>query len=66
MQISVNDETLHCADATLLIQLLEQLNLNQPGIALALNQHILPRDQWDRQPLQEGDALLIFQAIAGG
>lgn len=66
MQIIVNDEALQCDDNTLLAALLDQLNLETTGLALALNQHILPRDQWAYQPLQEGDALLIFQAIAGG
>ncbi|MRS17452.1 sulfur carrier protein ThiS [Enterobacteriaceae bacterium RIT691] len=66
MQIIVNDEALQCDDNMLLAALLDQLSLETTGLALALNQHILPRDQWAQQPLQEGDALLIFQAIAGG
>lgn len=66
MQIIVNDEAMQCDDTTLLAALLDQLSLDRTGLALALNQHILPRDQWDHQSLQEGDVLLIFQAIAGG
>lgn len=66
MQIVVNDEAVCCADGASLAALLAQLGLEKPGVALALNQHILPREQWDHQQLQEGDALLIFQAIAGG
>ena len=46
--------------------LLTQLEQLQPGVALALNQHILPRDRWEDHLLQEGDRVLLFQVIAGG
>ncbi|WP_437435841.1 sulfur carrier protein ThiS [Klebsiella pneumoniae] len=36
------------------------------AVALALNQHILPRDRWEDHLLQEGDRVLLFQVIAGG
>ncbi|KJT23544.1 sulfur carrier protein ThiS, partial [Salmonella enterica subsp. enterica serovar Heidelberg str. SARA36] len=38
----------------------------KPGVALALNQQILPREQWQQQIVQEGDQILLFQVIAGG
>lgn len=34
--------------------------------ALALNQQILPREQWRQHIVQEGDQILLFQVIAGG
>ncbi|MXG37760.1 sulfur carrier protein ThiS, partial [Escherichia coli] len=46
--------------------LLTQLEQHQPGVALALNQHILPRERWEHHLLQEGDQILLFQVIAGG
>lgn len=46
--------------------LLIQLNQLKPGAALALNQQILPREQWEQQIVQEGDQILLFQVIAGG
>ncbi|TQS47189.1 thiamine biosynthesis protein ThiS, partial [Salmonella enterica subsp. enterica serovar Typhimurium] len=36
-------------------ELLTQLNQLKPGAALALNQQILPREQWQQQIVQEGD-----------
>ncbi|EEP98117.1 hypothetical protein yruck0001_1420 [Yersinia ruckeri ATCC 29473] len=47
-------------------QLLTQLDYNQPGSALAINQTIIPRNNWDTHILQDGDDVLLFQAIAGG
>ncbi len=46
MQIWFNDEPLACADNLSVSALLTQLEQQQPGVALALNQHILPRDRW--------------------
>jgi len=46
--------------------LLAQLNQLKPGVALAVNQQILPREQWEKYLMQEGDSLLLFQVIAGG
>ncbi|MFH7094261.1 sulfur carrier protein ThiS [Klebsiella pneumoniae] len=47
MQIWFNDEPLACADNLSVSALLTQLEQQQPGVALALNQHILPRDRWE-------------------
>ena len=66
MQIWFNDEPLACADNLSVSALLTQLEQQQPGVALALNQHILPRDRWEDHLLQEGDRVLLFQVIAGG
>ena len=66
MQVWFNDEPLQCAEATSVAALLTQLEQHQPGVALALNQHILPRDRWEDHLLQEGDRILLFQVIAGG
>jgi len=66
MNIMVNDEALALSVPLTLEGLLQQLSHYQPGTALAVNQHIVPRDRWADWLLQEGDELVIFQAIAGG
>ena len=66
MQILVNDEPMQCAAGQTVSELLTQLNQLKPGAALALNQQILPREQWEQQIVQEGDQILFFQVIEGG
>lgn len=66
MQILFNDEQMQCADGLTLSALLDQQRLLKPGVALAFNQQILPREQWERQQVRDGDQILLFQAIAGG
>ncbi|HFZ8996816.1 TPA: sulfur carrier protein ThiS [Citrobacter freundii] len=66
MRIIFNDEPMQCPGGLSVSDLLAQLNQLKPGAALALNQQILPREQWQRQIVQEGDQILLFQVIAGG
>ncbi|WP_434586845.1 sulfur carrier protein ThiS [Klebsiella sp. B345] len=66
MQIWFNDQPMQCIDATTVAALLLQLEQQQAGIALALNQQVLPRERWEHHLLQEGDRVLLFQVIAGG
>jgi len=66
MHIEFNDEPMQCAEAITVAALLDQLRLLKPGVALALNQQILPRERWELQQVREGDRILLFQVIAGG
>ena len=66
MRILFNDEPMQCAEGLTLRALLDQQCLLKPGIALALNQQILPREQWEIQQVRDGDQILLFQVIAGG
>ena len=36
------------------------------GIAVAVNGHVIPQNQWTATPLHEGDSVEILQAVAGG
>lgn len=66
MRITFNDEPMQCREELTVATLLDQLCQLKPGIALALNQQILPREQWERQQVRDGDNILLFQVIAGG
>lgn len=65
MRILFNDEPLKCDDGLTIAALLEKLRQLKPGTALALNQQILPREQWEHQQVRDGDNILLFQVIAG-
>lgn len=66
MQILFNDQPMQCAAGQTVHELLEQLDQRQAGAALAINQQIVPRDQWAQHIVQDGDQILLFQVIAGG
>lgn len=66
MRVLFNDEPLQCADGLTVDALLDHLGQLKPGVALALNQQILPREQWALVQVNDDDRILLFQVIAGG
>ncbi|HHH7926481.1 TPA: sulfur carrier protein ThiS [Escherichia coli] len=66
MQILFNDQPMQCVAGLTVHDLLVQLNQQQAGAALAINQEIIPREQWAQHIVQDGDQILLFQVIAGG
>ncbi|CAI1186898.1 sulfur carrier protein ThiS [Serratia ficaria] len=66
MKIRLNDQPLELAPPLSVAALLERLERHQPGTALAINQTIIPRADWASHLVQDGDDILLFQAIAGG
>lgn len=66
MLIMLNDQPLEVETNITADKLLNQLNRHQPGTALAINQVIIPRIDWEKYQLRAGDNILLFQAIAGG
>ena len=62
MQILFNDQPMQCAAG----QTVHELDQRQAGAALAINQQIVPREQWTQHIVQDGDQILLFQVIAGG
>lgn len=66
MKITLNDQSLELAQPLSIQALLERLDRHRPGSALAINQVIIPRTDWATRQVQDGDDILLFQAIAGG
>ncbi|MFB5188542.1 sulfur carrier protein ThiS [Yersinia intermedia] len=66
IQIVLNDQPLEVVSNITAAMLLNQLKCHQPGMALAVNQVIVPRTDWEKCQLHAGDNILLFQAIAGG
>ena len=64
--IIVNQEHHEVPANTTLAALLQNLDLPDSGIALAVNQTVIVADQWSHTVLQDNDNIQLFQAIAGG
>ncbi len=65
MKLKVNDKEVE-SQATFLSQLSHELNLPSTGIAVAVNQRMIPRTDWETHTLHEGDSILIIKAVCGG
>lgn len=66
MNITVNDEQYSLDMPVTISQLLIQLEQPSIGVALAINETIVPRENWETHFINDGDTILLFQAIAGG
>lgn len=50
-----------------LADLLDQLDIAETrGLAVARNDHVVPRSTWDAEVLEDGDRLEIIRATQGG
>ena len=65
MKISVNNKEVETG-SNYLLQLSQQLELPQAGIAVAVNNHMVPRSEWEHFVLHENDELIIIKAVCGG
>lgn len=66
MDIWVNDQQLSLAEATTITQVLTQLEISPKGIAVALNQEVIPKADWANTFIQPHDKLLVIRATQGG
>ncbi|MDR2844619.1 MAG: sulfur carrier protein ThiS [Puniceicoccales bacterium] len=67
MRILVNDEPREIAADTVLSQLMAEFALRTfDGVAVAVNEVVVARADWEAHALSEGDRLLVIRATQGG
>lgn len=66
MQVRLNNNTVSVQDNALLSLLSEHQLSDKKGIAVALNDFVVPKSKWEATQLKEGDNVTIIQATAGG
>ena len=65
MNLIINGETQSSAAETL-SALVEHLGMKPDRVAIELNREIVPRDQWQKTMLRDGDRLEIVHFVGGG
>ncbi|MCW8331137.1 sulfur carrier protein ThiS [Photobacterium sp. SDRW27] len=66
IQVQVNEKPVECSEGQSLTALLTMLDMPLQATAVALNDDIVARSEWDSTLLSSGDRIALFQAIAGG
>ncbi len=66
MRLSINGETKDFANSINLSKLLEILQVQVNGVAVAINMEIVARNQYDETILNDGDEIEIVRAVGGG
>jgi sulfur carrier protein len=67
MHAMVNGERRELAEGTTVEALLRSLGIvERNGVAVAINERVVPGGTFDRAALRDGDAVEIIRAVAGG
>jgi sulfur carrier protein len=66
VKATINGENRELPEELTVGRLLEMLGAPRTGIAVACNDRVVRRDEYDRAQLQEGDRIEIIKAAAGG
>ena len=66
MRILVNDQERDIANGATIADLLEELEVAVPHVAVELNLNVIPRDRHGEVLLSDGDRLEIVTLVGGG
>ncbi len=68
MELKINNQTKYFATDNLTVQALLDLEIpeKQNGIALAINNTVIPKSHWNSHLIKETDDILIISATQGG
>jgi len=67
MEVTVNQQS-HTLSETCSVEelVLNVLNRQSKGLAVAVNQIIVPKSNWENQRLNSGDQIVVITATQGG
>lgn len=66
MKASINGEEHDLPDGFTVAQLLERVHAPERGIAVAKNDRVVRRSEFQEERIYEGDRIEIIRAVAGG
>jgi sulfur carrier protein len=64
--ITVNGEKREVSEGTSLATLISDTRVDRRGIAVAVNQEVVPRSLWDNTIISNQDCIEIITAVPGG
>ena len=67
VQVTINRESFMLPDSGTLADVLPLLEISRPdGIAIAVNDTVVPRNEWQQYKLQPEDRVFVIRATQGG
>ena len=67
IEVSINQKQYSFPDLGTLADVLPLLEIRQAdGVAIALNEVVIPRSEWAKQVLREQDRVFVIRATQGG
>lgn len=65
MKIRINNKETY-VQAESLLDLAKELSLPERGVAVAVNNRMIPRTDWQQTALKDDDNIVIIKAVCGG
>jgi len=66
MKVFVNNFERDIQISATIQELLYHLNINTGGVAIAVNEEVIARDDWQNYSLKNDDRVLVIRAAQGG
>jgi sulfur carrier protein len=66
MRLTINGESREIESCATLAALLDHFGIALDGVAVAVNDAVVPRGSFGMHPLADGDRVEIIKAVAGG
>jgi len=62
----MNQKRLEVNSNTTIYQFLKQIDSSVNGVAVAINEQVISKNNWQTQELKDQDQVLVIQAVQGG
>ena len=66
MKVIINKKEMMVEDGLTIKALLVSQQLDKPGVAVAVDNRVVGRDQWESRVLNDGERLTVIKAVCGG
>lgn len=66
MRVTINGEEREVVEGTTVAMLVDELVRNHKGVAVAVNEEVVPRSTWRGVSLRAGDRVEVLKAAQGG
>ena len=66
MIVKLNDKPYELMEGTTLDSFVKNLDIQIQGIAVAINNEVVPKKKWIETTLTEGMKLMLIHAVSGG
>jgi len=67
IEVSINQKNYTLPETGTLADVLPMLEIRQAdGVAIALNEVVIPKGEWGKQVLEAGDRVFVIRATQGG
>jgi thiamine biosynthesis protein ThiS len=66
VKLTINGKEREVHSSSTVTELVKELAITAPNIAVALNSQVIPKSKYPETPVNEGDQIEIVHAVGGG